>query len=151
MKGQMKYPEVSIRTKEYTARIERLCIRHNLDGRMAMQNMVLEEWHDRALDQMVLQMMRRLAAGDTTEETHSIQYPKDWWQHCKQRWSPAWALKRWPVKMTTVTLPAKVTRMCPHVELRDDIYHLRWLACEPAPMTYSANEGSERRAPERKP
>lgn len=142
----MKYEEVTCRTKEYTARIEKLCIRHNLDSLMAMQNMVLEEWHDRALDQMVLQMTRRLAAGDTTEEAHSIQYPMNWWQHCKQRWSPTWALKRWPVQMTTVTLPAKVTRMCPHVELRDNLPHLRWLAYEPEPMRYSANVADQPRA-----
>jgi hypothetical protein len=33
-----------------------------------------------------------------------ISYPEDWWEAVKQRWAPAWALRRWPVKMHTTTI-----------------------------------------------
>lgn len=26
-----------------------------------------------------------------------LKVPANWWEHFKQRWFPAWALKRWPV------------------------------------------------------
>ena len=29
-----------------------------------------------------------------------VTYPADWWQAVKQRFAPAWCLKRWPVKVT---------------------------------------------------
>ena len=143
----MKYPEATIQTKEYTARIERFCLRHRIDRQLLMRNTVVEKWMDEATQSMVIHMERRIAAGETVEETHSVQYPADWWQHLKQRWSPRWALKRWPVKMTTVMLPSKVTRMCPHLELRDEISHLRWLSYTPVPLDYGA-AGTERPAPE---
>lgn len=27
-----------------------------------------------------------------------IEYPRDWWQALKERWYPAWAKKRWPIR-----------------------------------------------------
>ncbi len=33
-----------------------------------------------------------------------IKHPRDWWQAFKERWFPAWALKRWPVEYTTHTV-----------------------------------------------
>ena len=35
--------------------------------------------------------------GKTIEE-FEIKYPSDWWQAFKERWSPRWALRRWPVQ-----------------------------------------------------
>ncbi|HEU5276864.1 MAG TPA: hypothetical protein VFU97_24620 [Xanthobacteraceae bacterium] len=37
---------------------------------------------------------------------HVVTFPTDWWQHFKQRWFPAWALKRWPVRLTEVRATA---------------------------------------------
>lgn len=34
-----------------------------------------------------------------------VSYPATWWQAFKQRFFPRWALKRWPVQLTTVTRP----------------------------------------------
>ena len=30
----------------------------------------------------------------------SFEWPATWWEHVKQRWSPQWVLKRWPVKLS---------------------------------------------------
>jgi len=30
-------------------------------------------------------------------EQRMLEVPANWWEHFKQRWFPAWALKRWPV------------------------------------------------------
>ena len=40
-------------------------------------------------------------------DTVEAEWPADWWQAFRQRWFPAWALRRWPVKMHTVRLEAK--------------------------------------------
>ena len=29
----------------------------------------------------------------------TVELPANWWEHFKQRWYPAWILKRYPVKM----------------------------------------------------
>lgn len=35
--------------------------------------------------------------------TLRVRYPADWWQAFKQRYAPRWALRRWPVRYTTVS------------------------------------------------
>jgi hypothetical protein len=40
-------------------------------------------------------------------QSETIQAPRDWWEHFKERWFPAWALRRWPVQYTGKTLTAR--------------------------------------------
>lgn len=52
-----------------------------------------------------------------------VSYPATWWEHLKQRWFPRWALRRWPVRLTTVERPPVTVRACamfPNVSRRDD-------------------------------
>ncbi len=57
----------------------------------------------------------------TIEHAVEVSYPRDWWQHLKARWFPAWALRRWPVAMTVerVGFSADATALFPEVELFD--------------------------------
>lgn len=36
-----------------------------------------------------------------------LDMPDDWWEHFKERWFPAWALARWPVRKKVIELPMK--------------------------------------------
>jgi hypothetical protein len=38
-----------------------------------------------------------------------VRYPADWWQAVKERWFPAWAKRKWPVKYTSWKLEIKAT------------------------------------------
>jgi len=38
---------------------------------------------------------------------YEMQYPADWWQAFKERWLPAWAKARWPVKWTVEVVDIK--------------------------------------------
>lgn len=33
-------------------------------------------------------------------------WPSTWWEHVKERWLPAWAIQRWPVKYTNISVTA---------------------------------------------
>ena len=44
--------------------------------------------------------------GETLDQIE-VQYPADWWQAFRERWLPAWWLRRWPVQYTTHTLKAE--------------------------------------------
>lgn len=44
--------------------------------------------------------------GETLDEIE-VQYPADWWQALRERWFPAWWLRRWPVQYTARTLRAE--------------------------------------------
>ena len=46
--------------------------------------------------------------------TVEVKWPADWWQALKERWFPAWALRRWPVtyrreKLEAVALYPKIS------------------------------------------
>jgi hypothetical protein len=41
---------------------------------------------------------RRMFTVAGEQKTETLCYPADWWQAFKERWFPAWALKRWPAK-----------------------------------------------------
>lgn len=45
----------------------------------------------------------------STEVVCEFSAPADWWQHFKQRWFPAWALRRWPVALKKETQRKSVT------------------------------------------
>lgn len=53
-------------------------------------------------DQM-LHEFRASLAGEN-QEPYKVETPASWWQHLKQAVFPAWARRRWPVAMTTVTV-----------------------------------------------
>ena len=54
---------------------------------------------------MVLQV-RQEVYGRQLDEVKA-EWPADWWQAFKARWLPAWALRRWPIKMHAVILEAR--------------------------------------------
>jgi hypothetical protein len=68
--------------------------------------------------QVDLSLYERWAGGITVriiQEVYGRQsprltyrYPRDWWQAFKQRFLPAWALKRWPVTETELTVDVRL-------------------------------------------
>ena len=55
-------------------------------------------------DQFVFRLRGYLMGHKLPERKFS--YPSDWWQAFKLRWFPAWALKRYPVRYTVITVSA---------------------------------------------
>jgi len=56
-------------------------------------------------------------------------WPKDWWHAFKDRWFPAFLLRRWPVQYEEIDIDeVKFSRVCPHVRIPDEKVHLEWLA-----------------------
>lgn len=41
------------------------------------------------------------------EERADVSYPSDWWQAFRERWLPAWWLRRHPVRVTTRSLAVR--------------------------------------------
>jgi hypothetical protein len=55
------------------------------------------EHEDIMRQQMVCSLETSLLAMD--EDEFVAQWPENWWQHFRQRWFPAWWLKKHPVKL----------------------------------------------------
>lgn len=59
------------------------------------------EWseHERfTVDQLVYRLKAYVYGYQLGEEVHS--YPANWIEAVKERWAPAWLLRRWPVQFT---------------------------------------------------
>ena len=73
------------------------------------------------------------------KEQRTFAWPRDWWQAFRQRWLPAWWLRRWPVQMhVEITVREDVTeihetRVCPHVHVPEQRSHLYFVAGLPEP------------------
>ncbi len=74
----------------------------SVDG--AMYGMKCEYVQDAVARQLVANLVATVATKKYAVKT--VSFPADWWQAVKRRWFPRWALKRWPVQMTDVTLEA---------------------------------------------
>lgn len=78
--------------------------------------------------------------GKKHPEKEIIRYPSDWWQAVKQRFAPAWFLKRYPVQFSTVTaiLEELYPEVKPSLPSKNPVWHLQ-VRREPSPgETYRA-------------
>ncbi len=56
-------------------------------------------------------------------------WPTDWWQAFRERWFPAWWLRRWPVRYNTVSVHKQLFgRVCPHIHEPEQKKHLQWMS-----------------------
>jgi hypothetical protein len=54
-------------------------------------------------DQMVASLVFAYAG---MKHTYSFRHPATWWEMFKERFYPAWALKRWPVRYAAISVDA---------------------------------------------
>ncbi len=86
------------------------------------------------LDQISRQLVLELRSFVLGKKAERIdieeKWPADWWQAVKERWLPAWFLKRYPVQYKTLSIHKETMRVCPHVDMKTPEgrqVHFRWL------------------------
>lgn len=73
---------------------------------------------DQVSQRLVLDM-RSFVLGNKAERVDvEEKWPADWWQAFRERWLPAWWLKRHPVKYRMVSIHKDIWRVCPHVDVK---------------------------------
>ena len=66
---------------------------------------------------------------EVSRTTESEWVPEDWWDALRDRWSPRWVLRRWPIRRRQIIKSTVVHRLCPHMETPQDRYvHFQFLA-----------------------
>ena len=60
-----------------------------------------------AMDEVVSRIRGHVWGESESVQKVSITYPADWKQAVKERFFPAWALKRWPVRNKIITMDVK--------------------------------------------
>ncbi len=90
------------------------------------------------LDHMARQLVLELRSFVLGKRAERIdieeKWPADWWQAVKDRWAPAWFLKRYPVQYKTLSVHKETMRVCPHVDIKTPEgrqVHFEWLEGDP--------------------
>ncbi len=86
----------------YTVELElrRFCKELSLSPRVEMREAERYGFFEGARFSLVYEVYSQAKERDVT-------FPETWWQHFKQRWFPSWLLRRYPVRLTTVTVRAE--------------------------------------------
>jgi len=69
------------------------------------------------------------SAIEDKQETKSIPFPKNPWEHFKLKYAPKWFKRRWPVKMDNFYYIYRYTQynVCPHIgPMRDNRSHVEF-------------------------
>lgn len=111
------------RYSEVTLESVRFACQHHLSARgfYGAPLTTVSTMLDHMTNDMIVMMEREIWAEPKV--THTVRHPLDWWEHVKQRWFPAWALKRWPVAETVHEL--HIQRLYPEYIWKQERMHMR--------------------------
>lgn len=89
--------------RSFTLTPERITTAHHSSAfqLVQMHNAVLEQHWDFVKASLITSLYMYFYKRERVRREH--RFPKTWWDHVKQRFAPAWFLKRWPIAETVVT------------------------------------------------
>jgi hypothetical protein len=99
------FDDVDMRALEAVA-LERmqLAIRRSIALHALKVVITPEVMVDQLLNEMVLEMHTSIATQKV--KTLEVKYPDGWWEAFRERWAPAWWIKRHPIRYKRATLDA---------------------------------------------
>lgn len=111
---------------------------------LVRQRAVLCSWRDEITDALVYELTLKIAQYERTETSDPISYPSDWWQALKERWCPAWVLRKYPVQR--VTTYTRIVKICPHIPIPSTHRgHFQWLGCTAQPLAWEREKAKKER------
>ena len=109
-----------------------------------LHNLTVDFRRDHIVNTYLLETVHSLLAYEAKAVKHEITYPADWWQHLKQRWFPAWAQKRWPVKEAVCGVRVRVLAAFPHGRIAFESFRVDLpMMCEVPPWAPDRTEDVE--------
>ena len=87
--------------------------------------------------ELTLRLTFHLLRGEETLilPPEEIEIPADWWQAVRERWLPAFWLRRFPLRTRSIVTNKRVTRVCPHPAAAPSRIHFNFLN-QKAEVTY---------------
>jgi len=118
----------------HTADRIKLCAEHHIDKRAAdslpMEGQI--ELVNAGRDRLIMQLTAYVTAMPKERIKVDVEekWPATWRDAVKERWFPAWALKRWPVERKAVSIhidEQKYGPICPHLHADPADKHFEFL------------------------
>lgn len=107
----------------------KLSYQYRISG-VAIATLGVDAYADIAADALVCFLQATLAGKRISDDVVEAKYPDGWWQAVRERWAPAWWLRRWPVRYRTIAVRGQVYRICPHMAVPEGTgnhYHVKYL------------------------
>ena len=82
-------------------------ITHRMTREFLMDTVDVDLAIEFAMDEIATRIRGHVWGERESVQKVSITYPTDWKQAVKERFFPAWALKRWPVRNKIITMDVK--------------------------------------------
>ena len=95
-----------------------------------LRDVRVEQWQDYSMRQIITMVEAYLWSNTIHTERETYQHTASWWQGFKASFFPPWLLRRFPVRMTSVTCETKFIHVCPHLNItapNEERFHLQWL------------------------
>lgn len=105
----------SLETKRITLEIRRIEAEYRFDPRSFLKSMESHQFYDEVSRQMTQRLIALVASRKYDVKT--VRFPSDWWQSFKKRFFPMWALQKYPIQYTEVTMEANA--YYPEIEIPD--------------------------------
>jgi hypothetical protein len=121
-------------------------VRFHLQKMLSMRDLAVRVDAHAAMDHTIRAMVFDLEAVligkkyqmDTVTASACVTVPADWWQALRERWFPKFWLRRWPVRMKTVsdskTVVQSMTKVCPHIRVPGEERHIRFVMLKDGAM-----------------
>lgn len=125
--------------RKYTAEFSELCAGAT-DAEMMEVSMTVD--YDIMSRQHMILATGIIAGIPKSRVTIHERWPVDWWQAFRERWLPAWWLRRHPVKYREINVDQAIYGpVCPHTKLFDTrTKHLQWMAIDPPSARNSTHQ-----------
>jgi len=92
-----------IPTRELALKALTFCVRKRMDPRI-MWSVKPDVILDQVSSDMIMSLESRIWGRELGVD--HLKWPATWWDAVRERWCPAWALKRWPVRYRRYSVQA---------------------------------------------
>ena len=102
----VNYPSEEFVYQTIELELQKVSIVKYLPEEFAIHNLKLSTRRDEWLRALVVKLEGYVLSENL--ERYEFEYPRDWWEAFKERWFPAWLLKRYPVLYTKEVVDLQV-------------------------------------------
>lgn len=122
----------------FTAEKLAICAENNIPLQyLQMGNVRAQAIVDDEQKRLLIRMDSSILAMPTKRITVKRQWPRDWWQSFRERWFPAWWLRKHPIQYDSINIDEQqYGPLCPHLISDPQKSHLHFLSGEVAPYVH---------------
>lgn len=110
-------PNPNLLSERFTASVVALGARFDI-APAVFEHMTIAKHEDWIADRLIYTIKTYILGAGEEHVDCDVRWPANWWEAVKDRWLPAWAKRRWPVRYTKHIIHRTFYRaMCPHVSI----------------------------------